>query len=122
MLFGRKLKLSDPEAKDISTNVNCHSRKISNIIVIFGIVGGKNTCHLREQQKIKYENYNCPTTKDIVLIEEDRKPRSAWKIGIIGEPIQGKDDKVGGAIVRIPKYNFFSNTACKQAVSDRMYE
>ena len=78
--------------------------------------------HLREQQKIKYENYNYPTTKDIVLIEEDKKPRSAWKIGIIGEPIQGKDDKVGGAIVRIPKYNFFSNMACKQAVSDRMYE
>ena len=40
MLFGKKLKLFDSEPKDISANVNCHSRKINNII-IFGIAGGK---------------------------------------------------------------------------------
>ena len=122
MIFGRKLKLSDPEPKDISTNVNCHSRKISNIIVIFEIVGGKNTSVIYANNKKLSTRTIIAQLQDIVLIEEDKKPRSAWKIGIIGEPIQGKDDKVGGAIVRIPKYSFFSNTACKQAVSDRMYE
>ena len=59
MLFGRKLKLFDPEPKDISTNVNCHSRKIRNIIIIFGIIGGKNT-------SVIYANIKKLSTRTII--------------------------------------------------------
>ena len=62
---------------------------------------------LRENHKITSTNKNHPkiSLNDVVLIEEERKPRSTWKMGIVVELIKGKDDNVRGAIVRVPKSN-----------------
>ena len=78
LLFGRKIKLFDPEPIDITHNINFHCKKISNII-----------------------NLN-----NVVLIEE-KKPRSTWKMGIVVELIKGKDDNVRDTIVivGVPKAN-----------------
>ena len=63
---------------------------------------------LRENHIITSTNKNHPTISlnDVVLIEEERKPRSTWKMGIVVELIKGKDDNVRGAIVRVPKSIF----------------
>ena len=55
---------------------------------------------LHENHKITSTNKNHPTISlnDVVLIEEERKPRSTWKMGIVVELIKGKDDNVRGAI------------------------
>ena len=60
---------------------------------------------LRENHKITSTNKNDPpiSLNDLVLIEEERKPRSASKTGIVVELIKGKDDNVRGATVRVPK-------------------
>ena len=71
---------------------------------------------LRENHKITSTNKNDPTISlnDIVFIEEERKPRSTWKIGIVVELIKGKDDNVQGAIVRVPKSNsLITKPICK---------
>ena len=67
---------------------------------------------LRENHKITSTNKNRPTISliDVVLIEEKRKPRSTWKMGII----KRKDDNVWGAIVRVPKSNsLITRPICK---------
>ena len=71
---------------------------------------------LRENHKITSANKNHPTISlnDIVFIEEERKPRSTWKIGIVVELIKGKDDNVQGAIVWVPKSNsLITRPICK---------
>ena len=71
---------------------------------------------LRENHKITSANKNHPTISlnDVVLIEEERKPRSTWKMGIVVELIKGKDDNVRGAIVRVPKSNsLITRPICK---------
>ena len=62
---------------------------------------------LCENHKFTSTNKNHPTISlnDVVLIEEERKPRFTWKMGIVVELIKGKDDKIRGAIVRVPKSN-----------------
>ena len=71
---------------------------------------------LRENHKITSTNKNDPTISlnDIVFIEEERKPRSTWKIGSVVELIKGKDNNVQGAIVRVPKSNsLITKPICK---------
>ena len=71
---------------------------------------------LRENHKITSANKNHPTISlnDVVLIEEERKPRSTWKMGIVVELIKGKDDNVRGAIVKVPKLNsLITRPICK---------
>ena len=78
MLFGRTIKLFDPEPIDITHDINFHSKKISNIINHFWIPWRREYLNmLRENHKITSTNKNHPTISlnDVVLIEE-RKPRS----------------------------------------------
>ena len=60
---------------------------------------------LSENHKITSTNKNHPTItlNDLALIEEERKPRSAWKTGIVVELIKGRDNNVRGATVRVSK-------------------
>ena len=62
---------------------------------------------LCENHKFTSTNKNHPTISlnDVVLIEEERKPRFTWKMGIVVQLIKGKDDNIRGAIVRVPKSN-----------------
>ena len=71
---------------------------------------------LCENHKITSTNKNHPTISlnDIVLIEEERKPRSTWKMGIVVDLIKGKGDNVRGTIVRVPKLNsLITRLICK---------
>ena len=84
LLFGRTMKLFDPEPTDITYDINFHSKKISNIINHFWQRWRREYLNmLRENHKITSTNKNHPTLSlnDIVLIEE-RKPRSTWKMDI----------------------------------------
>ena len=51
------------------------------------------------------KNHSTISLNDVVLIEEERKPRFTWKMGIVVELIKGKIDNVRGAKVRVPKSN-----------------
>ena len=47
--------------------------------------------NLREYQKIKHPNKDqqIVNVKDIVIVQEDKMPRSAWKVGIVEQVIKG---------------------------------
>ena len=117
LLFGRTIKLFDPEPTDITHDINFHSKKISNIKNHFWERWWREYLNmLCENHKITSTNKNHPTISlnDVVLIEEERKPRSTWKISIVVELIKGKDDNVWGAIVRVPKSNsLITRPICK---------
>ena len=74
-LFGRKLKLFDPELVNVTDDIIFHSKKINNIISHLWERWRKE---LRESHKITSPNQNLAiiSLKDVVLIEEERKPRS----------------------------------------------
>ena len=61
--------------------------------------------NLREYQKIKHPNKHqqIVNVKDIVIVQEDKMPRSAWKVGIVEQVIKGTDDNIRGAVVRVPR-------------------
>ena len=40
---------------------------------------------------------------DAVMIKDESKKRRKWKIGIISELFQGKDDQIRGARVKTPR-------------------
>ena len=40
-----------------------------------------------------------------MIVEANKLPRSLWKVGIVEELFQGKDEKIRGAAVGIPKTN-----------------
>ena len=109
MLFIRNLKLFDQEQFEISyepVNINATSNKISNIANHFWERWRKEyLVNLRESQRISSLNHNLPSVclKVIALMEDEKLPRSMWRLGIVEELYKGKDDKVRGAAVRIPK-------------------
>ena len=117
LLFGRTIKLFDPEPINIAHDINFHSKKISNIINHFWERWRREYLNmLRDYHKIALTNKNHPTISlnDVVLIAEKRKPRSTWKMGIVVELIKGKDDNVRGTIVRVPKLNsLITRPICK---------
>ena len=56
---------------------------------------------LREHDRFRGNKESGATKGDVVLIFEDNKKRSEWKMGRIEDPIPGKDGVVRGAKVRI---------------------
>ena len=47
------------------------------------------------------ENVNPPSIEDVVVIEEDDKPRGLWKLGRIIELITSKDGHIRAAVLRV---------------------
>ena len=43
--------------------------------------------------------------RDVVMIKGESKKRGKWKIGIISELLQGKDDQIRGVRVKTPRYH-----------------
>ena len=43
--------------------------------------------------------------QDIVIVQEDKMPRSARKVGIVKEVIKGTDGNIQGAVVRVQEQN-----------------
>ena len=52
------------------------------------------------QHKFKSVNIN---VGHVVMIKDESKKRGKWKIGIISELFQGKDDQIQGARVKTPR-------------------
>ena len=52
------------------------------------------------QHKSKAVNIN---VGDVVMIKDESKERGKWKISIISELFQGKDDQIRGAQVKTPR-------------------
>ena len=112
LLFGRQLKLFNPDPFEISytpADLNVHSRKINNILNRFWDRWKKKyQINLREHRKVKLQIFNRPQIqlKDVVIDEEEiRQSRSMWRVGIVEKLLQGKDRQIRGAKVRIPKMN-----------------
>ena len=61
--------------------------------------------YLCEYQKIKHPNKHqqIVNVKDIVIVQEDKMPRFAWKVGIVEQIVKGTDDNIRWAVVRIPR-------------------
>ena len=61
---------------------------------------------LRERHNMQYKfksvNIN---VGHVVMIKDESKKRGKWKIGIISELFQGKDDQIRGARVKKPRGN-----------------
>ena len=111
LLFGRQLKLFNPDPFEISytpADLNVHSRKINNILNHFWARWRKEyLINLRENHKVKLQKFNRPQIqlKDAVIVEEERQSRSMWRVGLVEELFQGKDGQIRGAKVRVPKTN-----------------
>ena len=78
LLFGRTIKLFDPEPIEITHDINLHSKKIRNINHFWEQWRREYLNMLHENHKITSTNKNHPTIRlnDVVLTEEERKPRS----------------------------------------------
>ena len=57
-----------------------------NVITIIN-----NIVNLHEYQKIEHPNKDqqIVNVKDIVIVQEDKMPRSAWKVGTVEQVIKG---------------------------------
>ena len=90
------MKLFDPETSSDVSKMLVPS-KINNIVNHFwDRWKQKYLLNLREYQKIKHPNKYQQTVnvKDIVIVQEDKMPRSAWKVGIVEEVIKGIDGNI----------------------------
>ena len=104
MLFGRSLKLLDP---DQGGNEVIPSKKLHNIINHFWDRWRKEyLVNLRECQKVqmKDDNKQVISVGDVVLVEENKVPRFCWSMGLVVERlIYGKHGAARGAVVRVSK-------------------
>ena len=94
MLFGRALRLANSESIEESNQSIILPKKLNNIVNHFWERWKKEyLINLRENQKIVTPNSNQPiiNNNDIVLISEEKLPRSAWRIGVVEELVLGKD-------------------------------
>ena len=111
LLLGGQLKLFNPDLFGISNtpaDLNVHARKINNILNHCWYRSKKEyLMNLREHHKFKLQKFNRSQIqlKDVLIVEEERQPRSMWRFGIAEELLQGKDGKIRGAKVRIHKTN-----------------
>ena len=82
MLFGRSLKLFDPDQEG---NEIIPSKKLHNINRFWNRWRKEYLVNLREYQKtqIKDDNRQVISVGDVVLIEEDKVPRFCWRIGLV---------------------------------------
>ena len=103
MLFGRSLKLFDP---DQGENEIIPSRKLHNIINHFWDRWRKEyLVNLRECQKIqiKDDNRQVISVWDVVLIEHDKVPIFCCRMRLVERLVNGKDGAARGAVVRVSK-------------------
>ena len=105
MLYGRSLRLFDSETSSDVSKMSLPS-KINNTVNHFWDRWKKeHLVNLREYHKIKHPNKHqqIVNEKDIVIVQEDKILRSAWKVGIVEEVIKGTDCNIRGAVVRVPR-------------------
>ena len=62
---------------------------------------GEYLIDLRESHRCRSKGTSVTKLGDVVLIQEDNVRRNQWKMGVIGDLIQGRDGQIRGARVRI---------------------
>ena len=83
--------------------------KINNIVNHFwDSCKRKYLANLRGYQKLKYPNkhQHIVNVQDIVIVQENKMPQPAWKVGIVEKFIKGTDCNIRGAAVRVPRTKF----------------
>ena len=109
LLFGRTVNLFNSDHSEIIHNnvdIVVESRKIINIINHFWTRWHKEyLCNLREHQKLTKVKTTLPiiNINDIVIVHEEKIPRSRWRLGRITELIYGRDNRVRSANVKLSK-------------------
>ena len=58
---------------------------------------------LREHHSVKHRNSSIPHIKvgDVVLLHDESTKRSFWKLAVMNELIQGSDNKVRAAVIKV---------------------
>ena len=110
LLFGRPLLLSNPSTTDLSypnPNPITKPTKLQNIINHFWDRWRKYLVNLREHHKINSYKKNRPTIQlnDVVIIGDENRPRSSWRLAKVEKLIESKDKQIRGAIERVSKTN-----------------
>lgn len=106
MLFGRRLNLSSNSTTLKSheeLNLAHHSTKISQIIEHFWNRWRKEyVVNLRDSHRSLHNSKDNPQIKlnDVVLIHEEKVPKSLWKIGKVIDLYKGRDGQIRGALVK----------------------
>ena len=83
MLYRRKLKSFDPEPAETAGNVHCQWKKATNTINIILFESNEIT--------LPHRNFIIINWNDVAVIEEKKKPRFAWTIGVIPEFFRGRE-------------------------------
>ena len=109
LLFGRNLKQNSIHTSPVSYHpwdITEHNDNINAILDHFwDRWRWEYVVNLRETHRPLKSRWNLPKIKqgDIVLVHEEKIPRSMGRLGIVTELTKEKDTR--GALVRIPKTN-----------------
>ena len=115
MIYGRRLLslpdyLCHTEESDQDYLPTCNSRNVlSKRVTYIQTVLNQFWNHwkrdylveLRENQRYRGSRVSSPVTLGDIVLIHDETPRGMWRLGIIEELIQGKDNETRGAVVRI---------------------
>ena len=128
MLFGRNLLLSNPADNELSyphSNEFIKPSKLQNIINHFWDRWRKEyLVNLREYHRINCNKKNRPSIQlnDVVIIEDERRPRSSWRLAKVENLIESNDKQIRGAVVRVSKTNkLLSRPVNKLYLVERFY-
>ena len=105
LLYGRTLNNSNLLSASTTQEI-IHPKKLESLINHFWERWKKEyVVNLREHQKIMSPNENrCKIElNDVVIVEEELVPRSAWRLGKVEGLIKGDDGQIRGAKVKVAK-------------------
>ena len=129
LLFGRNLLLSNPADNELSyphSNEFIKPSKLQNIINHFWDRWRKEyLVNLREYHRINCNKKNRPSIQlnDVVIIEDERRPRSSWRLAKVENLIESNDKQIRGAVVRVSKTNkLLSRPVNKLYLVERFYK
>ncbi|XP_057312268.1 uncharacterized protein LOC130653769 [Hydractinia symbiolongicarpus] len=109
LMYGRKLNTKADEnnliPEDLSADMSVKRKENVNRLLthFWNRWRDEYVTELREFHKLKNSRFNkclIPNVDDVVVVADDRMPRSQWRIGRIKETLKGKDGKKRAAIVQ----------------------
>lgn len=103
LMYGRKLT-SLPESSEVVDDIGCSRRYryVNERLQHFWKRWHREyLAGLRESHDCNAKTVKGPKVGDVVLVYEDGVKRNSWKMAVIEDLIQGKDNQVRGAKVRV---------------------
>ena len=119
LLFGRMLTSSSYQDTPIqyqAQDITAQSKKVNRIITHFWNRWYKEyVVNLRETHKHNSQNQHQQHIRlnDIVRIHDENLPRLTWRKGIVVKLLNGPDEKIRGAEVRIPNGSILKRPVTK---------